>query len=576
MTILFSDIRGSTSYFEKNGDVAGLAMIERHNNLLFPCIEDNAGRVIKTIGDSIMASFKDPVDAIKASVRMQRVLEQDNAGREEAEQIHIRIGVHTGLGLEQGDDVFGDVVNAAARIQKLSEIDQIVITDSLLSAAEIAGFQAGMLGRAEIRGKAEQIDIYAMGWSPRTTQQLIDDVQERFGQQVRDLQRSKAEMEETFDQSRVEWGEERRKFNAEIEQLEEDATSVAEAARERIREEFRLRMESKIEAGERARTQIEAKLDDAQDRAEVERKGYRDQIASLESRLVEAMEEINNPARVTGQVREQVEAKLSKAKQRWTAQWESERERLIAEIESLRNPGRKRDPVAEARRLTMERIKAAQQGGVPAGQVQTSREDLEKEKDKLQLEVNRLQEAFEDEKENARTEIYNQLKHTYDQKMEQVLLARSQLEHEVRNMTEELAAEKRAAAARIRELEETVQEAEESARFRATEDARAEQDERVQKAERSASRVERRHREELERWNLERVRLEHRIEELESNLAQAQDMAMKRSSEPTIEELNRLRRQLEQEFQAKSAALESENRKLAQRLEPADGPQGDS
>src|SRR5688500_8513485 len=55
VTILFSDIKGSTTYFEKKGDVEGMAMINRHNSILFPVIEGEGGRVVKTIGDAIMA-----------------------------------------------------------------------------------------------------------------------------------------------------------------------------------------------------------------------------------------------------------------------------------------------------------------------------------------------------------------------------------------------------------------------------------------------------------------------------------------------------------------------------------------
>src|SRR5262245_53752341 len=65
--ILFSDIQGSTAYFERNGDVEGLAMVQHHNDLAFPVIEGEGGRVVKTIGDAIMACFKDPVSAIRAA-----------------------------------------------------------------------------------------------------------------------------------------------------------------------------------------------------------------------------------------------------------------------------------------------------------------------------------------------------------------------------------------------------------------------------------------------------------------------------------------------------------------------------
>src|SRR5688572_29521298 len=96
VTILFSDIKGSTAYFEKKGDHEGLAMVQRHNELLMPRIVECGGRVVKTIGDSIMACFSDPVGAVKAAAEMQRALQTDRAERSEAEQIHIRVGLHTG------------------------------------------------------------------------------------------------------------------------------------------------------------------------------------------------------------------------------------------------------------------------------------------------------------------------------------------------------------------------------------------------------------------------------------------------------------------------------------------------
>ena len=57
VTILFSDIEESTTYWDKYGDIEGRLMVDRHNRLMFPIIQKFRGRIIKTIGDSIMASF---------------------------------------------------------------------------------------------------------------------------------------------------------------------------------------------------------------------------------------------------------------------------------------------------------------------------------------------------------------------------------------------------------------------------------------------------------------------------------------------------------------------------------------
>src|SRR2546430_15730968 len=83
VTILFSDIKASTAYFEKKGDLQRMAMINRHNGILFPVIEGERGRVLKTIRDDSMACFDHQVAAVKAAVGMQRARQEDRQGRED-------------------------------------------------------------------------------------------------------------------------------------------------------------------------------------------------------------------------------------------------------------------------------------------------------------------------------------------------------------------------------------------------------------------------------------------------------------------------------------------------------------
>src|SRR5206468_6277898 len=212
MTILFSDIKGSTAYAEKKGDVEYMAMINRHNGILFPVIEAEGGRVVKTIGDAILAQFDDPVAAVKAAAGMQRALAKDGQGREESDRIHIRIGVHHGLGLIKDNDVFGDVVNAASKVQRQADTEQILITDVLLDAAQSAGFQCAKIGRAELKGKDEPIDLYAVAWSESATQQLIEEVQARYERKLKDLKKQQEQLEDEFENKRDEWRVERRNF----------------------------------------------------------------------------------------------------------------------------------------------------------------------------------------------------------------------------------------------------------------------------------------------------------------------------------------------------------------------------
>src|SRR5437588_12626756 len=74
ITVMFTDIKGSTAYFEKYGDVAGLMMLHQCNDMLRLIVEKHGGRVIKTIGDAIMTTFEDCAESVQASIAMQKGL----------------------------------------------------------------------------------------------------------------------------------------------------------------------------------------------------------------------------------------------------------------------------------------------------------------------------------------------------------------------------------------------------------------------------------------------------------------------------------------------------------------------
>ena len=81
VTILFTDVVGSTRYWDIHGDVKGRLMIDLHNRLIYPVIRRHRGKVIKHIGDAIMASFKSPENGLKAAIGIQQILEQRRNSR---------------------------------------------------------------------------------------------------------------------------------------------------------------------------------------------------------------------------------------------------------------------------------------------------------------------------------------------------------------------------------------------------------------------------------------------------------------------------------------------------------------
>ena len=174
VTILFSDIEESTTYWDKYGDIEGRLMVDRHNRLMFPIIQKFRGRIIKTIGDSIMASFRKPENALQAAVAMQQMMAQERR-RDELFNIRIRIGIHSGDAIVEKRDVFGDIVNVASRVEAISEGNEILV--SQVTAAHIEDECAFILkarGKFTPRGKQKKLTVYRCDWENHPS--LIEDI----------------------------------------------------------------------------------------------------------------------------------------------------------------------------------------------------------------------------------------------------------------------------------------------------------------------------------------------------------------------------------------------------------------
>ena len=175
ITVLFTDIKGSTAYFEKFGDSAGLLMVHHCNSMLGKIVEQHGGRVIKTIGDAVMACFEDPLEAISASIEMQEAITADSAAKAEARRVKIRIGINFGLGFVKSNDVFGDVVNVASRVEAAATPEQILISDTLQEAISSSGrFRLRLAGRFSLKGKSEERNLFEVIWREGATENAFN------------------------------------------------------------------------------------------------------------------------------------------------------------------------------------------------------------------------------------------------------------------------------------------------------------------------------------------------------------------------------------------------------------------
>src|ERR1035437_9098433 len=126
VTVLFADVSGSTKLYESEGDEAAMEAIARCVDQLRQTVESSGGRVVKTIGDEVMAVFPTPDAAAIAASNMQYAI--DALPPVGATKLGVRIGFHCGPVIQSDNDIFGDTVNLAARLVEQAGRSQIIIS----------------------------------------------------------------------------------------------------------------------------------------------------------------------------------------------------------------------------------------------------------------------------------------------------------------------------------------------------------------------------------------------------------------------------------------------------------------
>jgi class 3 adenylate cyclase len=183
VTIMFSDIEGSTAMNERLGDKRWLDLLREHNAIVRQQVKAHGGFEVKSAGDGFMLAFQSARRALQCAVAIQRALaERNNAvgaplGEERgaggatpgvgaaagatAEPLRVRIGLHTGEAIKEGEDFFGKHVNLAARVAGQAQGGEVLVSGLLKALVESSGdLMWGDPRTAELKGLSGDHEIW--------------------------------------------------------------------------------------------------------------------------------------------------------------------------------------------------------------------------------------------------------------------------------------------------------------------------------------------------------------------------------------------------------------------------------
>jgi class 3 adenylate cyclase len=170
LTFLFTDLRGSTELYERVGDLVAFDMVRAHFSVLHEIVAGEAGAVVKTIGDAVMATFPTPDRAVSAALKMRDAMRRLNEERGR-EELLLKIGIHVGpciaVSLNERQDYFGQTVNIASRVQGLATSPEIYATGAVVEDERSSHLlaESGLTPvsqNALLRGVAQAVSVYAI------------------------------------------------------------------------------------------------------------------------------------------------------------------------------------------------------------------------------------------------------------------------------------------------------------------------------------------------------------------------------------------------------------------------------
>lgn len=173
-TVVFTDLIGSTSVFELLGNAKATQAVTQLTRWISEVFASHGGRVVKTLGDGVLAVFPSASQAVDAVVEMQRAQQKRLAQQSPVIRMPIRVGVSTGEVEIVDGDCYGDAVNVASRLNDLCAAHEIWISSNELDYVDrVDGVRFRLLGPITVRGRAEPCTVYRVEWQDEDSSEFL-------------------------------------------------------------------------------------------------------------------------------------------------------------------------------------------------------------------------------------------------------------------------------------------------------------------------------------------------------------------------------------------------------------------
>ena len=154
--ILSADVKGYSRLMGADEE-ATVRTLQAYKEVMASSIQHHRGRVVGTAGDSVLAEFASVVDTVQCAVEIQQVLRAKNAMLSETRRMEFRIGINLGDVIEEGDTIYGDGVNIAARVEGLAEQEESASPKALINRSRTScRFDTTTLGSTRSRTLSSQ------------------------------------------------------------------------------------------------------------------------------------------------------------------------------------------------------------------------------------------------------------------------------------------------------------------------------------------------------------------------------------------------------------------------------------